>query len=117
MGLRFPFKLASSFIECIMSKKYVLAQGTWQEWWPIIYEAVEKNKKPDTCKLHSNFWGYRRESGCYIPNDPFHDRILSAGPSPRLMNIENAIGLGGANLTSWLRRRVCYIKNIPTDPH
>lgn len=48
---------------------------------------------------------------------PFAERILAAGPNPRLKDVENAVGYAKANLDTWLRRRVCYIQGIKPDPH
>ncbi len=95
----------------------VLKQGDWHDWWPIIYQKVKLHKEnPQAHPLHHNFWGYTRLFGQH-PNNPFPERILNAGPNPRLRDIEYAVGFTNANLTSWLRRRVCYIQGIKPDLH
>jgi hypothetical protein len=95
----------------------MLKQGVWQDWWPVIYHAVlQHTADPVKHPLHKNFWGYSRSFG-QLPNEPFPLRILGAGPKPRLKDVVKAVGFSNANLTSWLRRRVCYIQGIKPDPH
>lgn len=95
----------------------LLEQGVWQDWWPIIYQAVALNAQdPGKYPLHPNFWGYYIEFGRH-PHAPFPERILRASPEPRLADVKIAVGCANANLTAWLRRRVCYIEGLKPDPH
>lgn len=95
----------------------MLKQGDWKDWWPIIFQEVQRHvKDPEKHPLHENFQGYARLFGQH-PIMPFAERILAAGPNPRLKDVENAVGYAKANLDTWLRRRVCYIQGIKPDPH
>ena len=94
-----------------------MISGDWHDWWPVIYQAVVLNiRNPEKYPLHKNFWGYSRHFG-RVPNAPFPERILAAGPNPRLRDVSRAIGLQKANLDGWMRRRVAYIKGLKPDPH
>jgi hypothetical protein len=89
----------------------------WRDWWPIIYAAVLLNQlNPEKYPLHKNFWGYYRLFR-RIPHEPFPERILHAGPAPRLKAVNEAVGFSHGNLESWLRRRVAYIQGINPDAH
>ncbi len=89
----------------------------WREMWKIVYDAVKQHDSdPEKYPLHENFWGYRRFFGQH-PNEPFPEKVLETGPTPRLMCVAAAVGLAKGNLNRWLRRRVCYIRKIKTDPH
>lgn len=94
-----------------------MIHGDWHDWWPVIYQAVALNAlDPEKYPLHKNFWGYHRMFG-RIPNAPFHEEILLAGPQPRLKDIQVSVLGGMGNLDSWLCRRFAYIKKLKPNPH
>jgi hypothetical protein len=94
-----------------------MINGDWHDWWPIIYQAVAVHvSDPEKYPLHKNFWGYTRLFGQHL-TAPFPERILLAGPNPRLTDVIEAVGYANANLDAWLRRRVAYIKGLKPDLH